>query len=47
MVGATLDSLNYITPSAIFDANHPFIFVIWDYETENIIFMGRIFNPIA
>ena len=47
MVGATLDNLHYITPSAIFDANHPFIFVIWDYETENIIFMGRIFNPIA
>ena len=43
----TIESQRGIVPSAIFDANHPFIFVIWDYETENIIFMGRIFNPIA
>ena len=39
-----LESQRGIVPSAIFDANHPFIFVIWDYETENIIFMGRIFK---
>ena len=47
MVGATLEGGRFLPPSATFDANHPFIFVIWDYETDNIIFMGRIFNPIA
>ncbi|MDD4300483.1 MAG: serpin family protein [Methanomicrobium sp.] len=32
-------------PVAVFYADHPFIFVILDDETGNIIFMGRICNP--
>ncbi len=29
----------------IFRADHPFIFIIQDYETGNILFMGRVANP--
>ncbi len=47
MGGVIIGRDHYVVPPATFDANHPFIFVIWDYETDNIIFMGRIFNPIA
>ncbi len=29
----------------IFSADHPFIFIIQDKETGNILFMGRVFDP--
>lgn len=29
----------------VFDANHPFIFVIQDNMTKNILFMGKVENP--
>ncbi|ASJ03408.1 hypothetical protein A3L09_09125 [Thermococcus profundus] len=29
----------------VFDANHPFIFLIYDRETETVLFMGRLVNP--
>ncbi|MCD6478182.1 MAG: hypothetical protein J7K87_04225, partial [Candidatus Aenigmarchaeota archaeon] len=29
----------------IFNANHPFIFIIQDRKTGNILFMGRVVNP--
>jgi len=35
---------NPIQPK-VFDANHPFIFVIQQNDTGNILFMGRINNP--
>jgi serpin B len=33
------------TPVPIFKADHPFIFVIQDTETGNILFMGRVADP--
>jgi len=32
-------------PPKIFNADHPFIFVIQDKETGNILFMGRMSDP--
>ncbi len=29
-----------------FNANHPFIFVIQDNKTQNILFMGKVENPV-
>ncbi len=29
-----------------FNANHPFVFIIQDTETGNILFMGRMINPL-
>ncbi len=29
----------------IFDADHPFVFLIQDIETGNILFMGRVSDP--
>ncbi|MFX1451518.1 MAG: serpin family protein [Promethearchaeota archaeon] len=33
-------------PAPIFKADHPFIFLIMDVKTKNILFLGRIMNPI-
>jgi len=32
-------------PKNVFKADHPFIFIIQERETGNILFMGRIMNP--
>jgi serpin B len=32
-------------PVPVFHADHPFIFIIQDNETGNILFMGRVNNP--
>jgi serpin B len=29
----------------VFDADHPFIFFIYDWETGTVLFMGRLVNP--
>jgi len=34
-------------PVPVFRADHPFIFIIQDDETGNILFMGRVANPAA
>ena len=31
----------------VFRADHPFIFLIQERETGNILFMGRVINPAA
>jgi serpin B len=31
--------------TTIFDADHPFVFLIQDIETSNILFMGRVSDP--
>ena len=35
------------SPVNYFNADHPFIFIIQDNETGNILFMGRVVDPIA
>lgn len=37
--------LKAVIKRKIFRADHPFIFLIYDKKTENIIFFGRIINP--
>jgi serpin B len=32
-------------PIPVFRADHPFIFLIQDNDTGNILFMGRVVNP--
>jgi serpin B len=33
-------------PVPVFRADHPFIFLIRDDETGNILFIGRVTNPV-
>jgi serpin B len=32
-------------PVPVFKADHPFIFLIQDNETGNILFMGKVVDP--
>jgi len=32
-------------PRNVFRADHPFIFIIQEKETGNVLFMGRVTNP--
>jgi serpin B len=34
-------------PPKVFDADHPFIFLIVDHRTEAILFMGRLASPVS
>jgi len=34
-------------PTKVFDADHPFIFLIQHKETDTILFMGSVENPVA
>ncbi len=40
-------STAYLGDTITFRADHPFIFTIWDDETNIILFMGRISDPTA
>jgi len=40
-----LSSMPVEEPIPVFRADHPFIFLIRDDETGNILFMGRVMNP--
>lgn len=42
---AVVVSLKGIGPSNIFRADHPFIFIIQERETGNILFLGRVTDP--
>ena len=42
--GNPLSSDGYLD-SVIFRADHPFIFAIWDDETNVILFMGKMSDP--
>lgn len=36
-----------LAPEAAFNANHPFLYLILDMETKQILFMGRVANPVG
>ena len=38
-------NLTAIEIPKIFNANHPFVFVIQDKTTGNILFLGKVANP--
>ncbi len=42
-----LSSMPLEEPVPVFRADHPFIFLIQDDETGNILFMGRVRNPVG
>ena len=43
---AVVVSITGVEYKIIFKADHPFIFIIQDRETGNILFLGRVVNPI-
>ncbi|MEM2448622.1 MAG: serpin family protein, partial [Candidatus Bathyarchaeia archaeon] len=38
--------LTAIMPKIVFKADHPFIFIIQQRDTGNILFLGRVVNPL-
>jgi len=34
-----------VRPTNVFRADHPFIFIIQEKSTENILFFGRVVDP--
>jgi serpin B len=46
-VGMELISIRMEEPIPVFRADHPFIFLIQDDDTGNILFMGRVTNPVG
>ena len=45
--GITVGVTSMPAPPKMFCADHPFIFMIRDYATNSILFIGRMNNPIA
>lgn len=43
--GATAVIMRHVASEKIFKADHPFIFVIQQRDTGNILFIGRVVNP--
>ena len=46
-VNYAMNSAAYMPPTFVFRADHPFLIIIQDKESGNILFMGRITNPNA
>ena len=44
---AVMMDLTAMMPHKVFEADHPFIFIIQQKETGNILFMGRVSNPVV
>ena len=42
---AVIMPMDIAMPSNVFRADHPFIFIIQDTETGNILFLGRVVDP--
>ena len=42
---AVIVGLESAMPNNVFRADHPFIFIIQEKETGNILFMGRVVDP--
>jgi serine protease inhibitor len=42
---AVIVGLKSAMPTNVFNADHPFVFIIQDKETGNILFMGRVTDP--
>ncbi len=40
-----MTEMSFVMPNNVFIADHPFIFIIQEKETGNILFMGRVTNP--
>ena len=45
--GVTMKLTSIPTPSPVFRADHPFIFLIRDNQTGSILFLGRVANPAS
>ncbi len=42
---AVNEGITAVMPQKVFKADHPFIFIIQDKQTGNILFMGRVIDP--
>ena len=45
--GVTMETLGMPEPPPVFRADHPFVFMIRDKASGNILFLGRLMNPKA
>jgi serpin B len=45
--GVTMKLTSIGAPPAVFRADHPFIFLIRDNQTDSILFLGRLANPAS
>jgi serpin B len=43
--GIAVGAAAAIVEPAVFRADHPFIFLIWDNRTGSILFSGRLVDP--
>jgi len=43
---AVIVTLKAMEKTSVFNANHPFVFVILNKHTGSILFMGRVVKPL-